>query len=161
MRKCATKATLFVTLGAVALAGASATAANAATATDTAHAKSALLTIQAFGEQYKVRANDPAVIKRAVELMKNGPTENGANIPHGQIVKGASKDNPAYSTWRKDEYGHWLQPWHINPANFKFSEVSSKGCDEAPSDLWRNNIAWKMGYLCPWGGKVVKVQLAE
>ncbi|MEV6681949.1 hypothetical protein AB0N09_34510 [Streptomyces erythrochromogenes] len=152
MRKYATRATLLFAAGAVALSGALATTASAVPGTGTGTTKgSALLTIDAYGEQYKVRVSDPAVVERAEELMKFGPTEDGANIPHGQLVKTPSySDNP---DWAGGDH-----PWHINPDTFKFSEVSSKGCDVPPSHVAPPDMSWAMGYLCPWQGKVVKIE---
>ncbi|MFK0239158.1 BP74-related protein [Streptomyces vinaceus] len=137
-----TKTSMFVFAGAVALGGASATTASAADPEQ----KSALLTIEAYDEQYSVRTSDPEVIQRAEELLKSGRDAEGKVVPHGALVKEPHADNPGYM-------------WYIDPKSFFFSEVSSRVCDEPPSYVKPGRGSWESGYLCPQGTRVVQVDL--
>ncbi|MFD7083121.1 hypothetical protein [Streptomyces sp. NPDC059918] len=100
---------------------------------------SALATMEVAGQQYKVRLTDPAVIEQAERLLRGD--NSSESIPHGAIVRSPSPDNPGYS-------------WHIDPADFRFSAVSSIDCDGPPSQVEDRTVG-RYGYHCPWGAQVV------
>jgi hypothetical protein len=82
-------------------------------------------------EYYRVRLTDPADIQTAQWMLKTGTRL----VPVGLVVYGSPDVNIPWS-------------WHIDPANFQFSQGSIEVCDGFPSEVEKHLIT--SDYFCPW-----------
>ncbi|WP_446459331.1 BP74-related protein [Streptomyces vinaceus] len=95
-------------------------------------------------ERYRVKIKGESIIDEAQRLLEGA--QPPATIPHGQIVKAASPDNPGYN-------------WHIASDGFSFTEVGAIECDSVPQLVTPGYEVWEFGYYCPWSARVAEVEL--
>jgi hypothetical protein len=97
--------------------------------------------VEAGGEQFRVRASDPAAVA-ALEARMQSDTRG---VITGRLVRGNGGFNAPWS-------------WHLEPATVEAPDIAIELCDGRPSmveaDLgyWVDNVKT----FCPWGARVVR-----
>ena len=91
------------------------------------------------GERFRVLLTDPVDQAEATSLLAG---IDGPDIPNGRIVRRTGV-NEGWS-------------WSLDPADFKFSDLTTEACDGDPSDV--ESGALTSDRYCPWSARVVEIE---
>jgi hypothetical protein len=99
--------------------------------------------IEVAGEQFSIRASDPAAIAGLEGRRVSG--QRGAIM--GQLASGDGGFNSPWS-------------WHLEPGTIEVPDVAIEVCDGRPSMVESDTVYWidTVGQFCPWGARVVSRQ---
>ena len=100
----------------------------------------AVFTVSAAGEQFKVKAEGASAIAALEARLQSGQE----GVIHGKLVRGSGGFN---SPWG----------WHLDPGSITALDVAMELCDGEPSFV-QEELEYYLAsvkFYCPWGAKVI------
>jgi hypothetical protein len=98
------------------------------------------------GERFSVFVRNPTAVQRLIQI------RDGARL--GQIPNGRIRRGPGAANRNAPH------PWHLAPDQIEIVDAAAEVCDGAPSyvDTHVDEYVDVVGYYCPWGAKLVRLE---